>query len=499
MRKMNNVCRRSMAILYERSKIRIPTRKLLINNEWVNSSNELVFKTYDPYTEKTITELQLASKDDVDIAVKSARKAFEEGPWAKTSAKERSRLLYRLADLIEENIQELAALESLNNGKTYSDALNGDLPMTVNLFRYYAGLTEKIQGKTIPVPGPHFCYTIEEAVGVCGLITPWNYPLVIAAMKLAPALAAGCTVVLKPAEQTPLSSLRLGELFIEAGFPPGVVNILTGYGDVGQALVAHPQIDKISFTGSTEVGRQILGQNGYPNIKRITLELGGKSANIILDDADVQLALEQSHAGLFGNQGQSCNSGTRLFVHSKIYDEFVEKAVQMAKGRVLGDPFNGETTQGPQINGHQQRKIHEYIYKGIQEKGLILTGDELFSGKGHFVNPTVFVDVKDEMTIAREEIFGPVMSILKFENDEEVIRRANASHYGLAAGVFGRDFGRLQHIVKSLRAGSVYANCYDVFLHNTPFGGFKDSGLGRELGKHGLQPYLETKTVVFKE
>ena len=304
---------------------------------------------------------------------------------------------------------------------------------------------------------------------------------------------------MKPAEQTPLSSLRLGELILEAGFPEGVVNILPGFGDVGEALVANPEVDKISFTGSTEVGRQILAKNGHPNIKRITLELGGKSANIILDDADIDSALLHAHAGVFGNQGQSCNAGTRLYVHSKIYDDFVERSVKLAKERILGDPFSAETTQGPQINASQQKKIHGYIKSGLEQNARLLTGKSLYQGKGYFVNPAVFVDVKEEMNIAKEEIFGPVMSILRFNDDAEVVQRANSSHYGLAAGVFGRDFSRVNKIAKSLRAGSVYVNCYDVFQHATPFGGFKDSGIGRELGRHGLTPYLETKTVVFKE
>lgn len=499
MKTLQALTRRNMTQLYDRSKIQLPTRKLLINNEWVDSVSGQELIANDPYFERAITTVQRASKEDARLAIKSARKAFDQGHYPRMSPKSRANLLLKLADLIEKNIDDLAALESLNNGKTFSDARNGDLPMVVNLFRYYGGLAEKIHGKTIPIMGGHFCFTREEPVGVCGLITPWNYPLVIAAMKLGPALAAGCTTILKPAEQTPLSSLRLGELILEAGFPEGVVNILSGFGDVGDALVTHPEVDKISFTGSTEVGRQILAKNGHPNIKRITLELGGKSANIILDDADIESALLLAHAGVFGNQGQSCNAGTRVYVHSKIYDEFVERSVKLAKERVLGDPFSAETTQGPQINAVQQKKIHEYIKSGIEQNAKLLTGKNLYEGKGYFVNPAVFVDVNEKMKIAQEEIFGPVMSILRFDNDAEVIQRANSSHYGLAAGVFGKDFGRVNRIAKALRAGSVYINCYDVFQHATPFGGFKDSGIGRELGKHGLIPYLETKTVVFKE
>ena len=484
---------------FDHKSVKVRQNKLLIDGQWVGSVSGETFASHNPYTEQELARVQKAGKEDVDLAVRAARRAFEDGPWRKMQAEERSRVMYRLADLMEKHVDELAVLESLDNGKPFSDARNIDVPMAINVIRYYAGWADKITGQTIPVTGPYFCFTRQEPVGVCAQIFPWNFPLALATWKLGPALATGCTTVMKPAEQTPLSVLRLGELVLEAGVPAGVVNILTGFGDVGQALVRHPDIDKVSFTGSTEVGREILASNGRPNIKRITLELGGKSANIVLADADVDLAIQQANFGLFFNQGQCCIAGSRTYVHEKVYDEFVEKSVKLAKTRALGDPFHKDTTQGPQISRVQQDRIHDYIEKGHKEGARALLGGERFSGQGHFVNPTIFVDVHDDMTIAKEEIFGPVMSVLKFNDVEDVIRRANRSHYGLGAGVVGRNMSEIFKIVKGLRTGTVYVNCYDIFQQATPFGGFKDSGLGRELGEAGLKAYLESKTVVMQE
>ena len=495
---MKQFLRRSFT-LYDPSKLKIKQDKLLIDGKWVNSAKGETFSSINPFNEKEIAKIAKASPIDVDLAVKAARKAFDNGPWPKMEANERSRLMFKLADLMEQNIDELAALESLDNGKPFKDARAIDLPMAINTIRYYAGWADKIHGQVIPIMGPHFCYTREEPVGVCGLIYAWNFPITLATWKLGPCLATGCVAILKPAEQTPLSVLRLGELALEAGIPAGVINILTGFGDVGQALVAHPGVDKISFTGSTEVGREILSRNGFPNIKRMTMELGGKSPNIILEDADMDLAVQQAHFGLFFNQGQCCVAGSRTFVHSKIYDEFVERSVAHAKKAHLGDPFHHKTTQGPQVDKIQQNKIHDYIEKGKKEGARILTGEETYKGTGYFVNPTVFADVKDNMTIAKEEIFGPVMSILKYDTIDEVIHRSNQSHFGLGAGIVGKDHSKIFKLVKGLRAGSVWVNCYDQFQHTTPFGGFKDSGVGRELGEAGLRAYLETKTVVFLE
>ena len=347
--------------------------------------------------------------------------------------------------------------------------------------------------------GPYFTYTREEPVGVAAGIYAWNYPLVLTSWKLGPALATGCVMILKPAEQTPLSVLRLCELALEAGVPPGVLNILTGYGDVGSALVSHPKIDKISFTGSTEIGREILGKNGHPNIKRMTLELGGKSANIIFNDADLDLAVQKAQFGVFSNQGQCCVAGSRVFVQSKVYDKSIEKSIEATKARILGDPFHHEKTQGPQIDKFQQDKIHDYIKKGISEGAKVAHGGIEYNKTGYFVNPTVFYDVKDHMTIAREEIFGPVMSILKFDTIDEVIKRANESQYGLGAGIVGHQIEDILKLSKEIRAGQIYVNCYDMSQATTPFGGYKNSGLGRELGEHGLRSYLETKTVIIKE
>lgn len=415
------------------------------------------------------------------------------------SGAERGRLMYKLADLMEKHQDELAALEALDNGKPFGFAKAADIALCIKTYRYYAGWADKIHGQTIPIGGPHFCYTKQEPVGVCGQIIPWNFPALMQAWKLGPALATGCTVVMKPAEQTPLTALRVGELIMEAGFPEGVVNIIPGYGPTaGQALAQHKDVDKVAFTGSTEVGYEIMRNSHKHNLKRITLELGGKSANIIMDDADIDLAIQQSQVGLFLNQGQCCIAGSRVFVHEKIYDQFVARTVEVTKKRKVGDPFAADTDQGPQVDSDQFKKIMNFIDIGKKEGGELLTGGKRVGTKGWFVEPTIFAGVQDSMTIAKEEIFGPVMSILKFKNVDEVIQRANASEYGLGAGVVTKSVENALKISNGIRAGTVYVNCYDVFDANTPFGGFKDSGVGRELGEYGLNNYLETKTVIMK-
>ena len=473
--------------------------QLLINGKFVNSSSGKTFDTYNPATEEKICSVQEADAHDVDLAVKAARKAFDEGPWRRMAASERGLLLSKLADLMEKNFDELCALEALDNGKPVNLARGADIPLCIKTYRYYAGWADKIHGQTIPISGPYFCYTKEEPVGVVGQIIPWNFPALMQAWKLGPALATGCTVVMKPAEQTPLTALRIGELIMEAGFPEGVVNILPGYGpSAGQALAQHKLVDKVAFTGSTEIGYEIMRSSHKNNLKRITLELGGKSANIIMDDADIDVAIAQSQVGLFLNQGQCCIAGSRLFVHEKIYDQFVERSAQVAKARKVGDPFGKDTDQGPQIDKDQFGKIMNYIDVGKKEGATLLTGGGRVGKKGWFVEPTVFADVKDDMTIAKEEIFGPVMSILKFKTVDEVIERANNSQYGLGAGVVTKSVDNALKISNGIRAGTVYVNCYDVFDANTPFGGFKDSGIGRENGEAGLKNYLETKTVIIK-
>ena len=481
------------------SQVRPRQTQLLIDGKFVNSQSGKTFDTFNPATEEKIVSVQEADKQDVDRAVKAARKAFDHGPWRRMAASERGRLMYKLGDLIEKNFDEIAALEALDNGKPYSLAKGADIALVLKTIRYYAGWADKIHGATIPIAGPYLSYTKEEPVGVVGQIIPWNFPALMLAWKLGPALATGCTTVVKTAEQTPLTALRIGELIMEAGFPEGVVNILSGYGPTaGAALAQHPLVDKVAFTGSTEVGYEIMKTAHKHNLKRVTLELGGKSANIIMDDADIDLAIQQSQVALYLNQGQCCCAGSRLFVHEKIYDEFVKRSVEVSKARVVGDPFAANTDQGPQVDKDQLDKILGFIESGKKEGAKLLTGGKRHGTKGFFVEPTVFADVQDNMTIAKEEIFGPVMSILKFKNVDEVIERANNSHYGLAAGVVTKNIETAIKLSNGIRAGTVYVNCYDVFDANTPFGGFKDSGLGRELGEAGLRNYLESKTVIIK-
>lgn len=478
----------------------VPTAtKLLINNQWVPSESGKTFTTFNPATGQEIAQVAEADAADVNNAVKAARTAFERGPWRKTSASERGRLLNHLADLIERNGEELAYLESLDNGMPLTLARSVALPLTLGLFRYYAGWADKNQGKTIPVSGDYFCYTRHEPVGVCGQITPWNFPLLMYSMKLGPALATGNTVVLKPAEQTPLTALRIGELIVEAGFPPGVVNMLPGFGPTaGAALANHMDVDKIAFTGSSEVGHLIMEAAGRSNLKRVSLELGGKSPNIVFADADMEQAIEGSHLALFFNQGQACCAGSRLFVEERVYDEFVEKSVARAARRTVGDPFDEGTEQGPQIDGTQFEKIMSYIEGGKREGADLLTGGKRVGDQGYFIEPTVFAGVRDDMKIAREEIFGPVMSILKFHHLDEVIERANKTTYGLAAAVWTRDISKAHAIANSVKAGTVWVNCFDVFDAAAPFGGFKQSGIGREMGEYGLHEYTEVKTVTLK-
>ncbi len=488
-----------MATLVNELPVAVGETKLLINNRWVNSRSGKTFPTINPSTGEEICRVSEADEADVNEAVKAARHAFEKGPWKKMSAAERGRLIYKLADLIEEHADELARLEALDNGKPAHVAKSADLGLAVATYRYYAGWADKIQGKTIPIAGDYFSYTRLEPVGVVGQIIPWNFPILMQCWKLAPALAAGNTVVMKPAEQTPLTALRIGELILEAGFPEGVVNILPGYGPTaGAAISSHMDIDKVAFTGSTEVGKLIMKAAATSNLKRVTLELGGKSPNIVFADADMDQAVEGCHFALFFNQGQCCCAGSRLMVEAKCYDEFVEKSIARAKKRRVGDPFDPETEQGPQVDVDQFDKIMGYIESGKKEGASLLAGGKRVGSKGYFIEPTVFGDVKDDMTIAQEEIFGPVMSIIKFNNMDEVVDRANRTMYGLAAAVWTRDIGKAHAIANNVRAGTVWVNCYDVFDPGAPFGGFKQSGIGREMGEYGLQQYSEVKTVTIK-
>src|SRR6267154_1148047 len=444
--------------------------KLLINNRWVPSESGKTFATINPSTGEEICQVAEADAADVDKAVKAARAAFE-GPFRKMRASERGRLLYRLADLIEANADELARLETLDNGKPLSIAMDGDF----------------------------FCYTRHEPIGVVGQIIPWNYPMLMQSWKLAPALATGNTVVMKPAEQTPLSALRIGELLLEAGYPEGVVNILPGFGPTaGAALARHMDVDKVAFTGSTEVGRLIMTAAAQSNLKRVTLELGGKSPNIVFADTDLDAAVEGAHMGIFVNQGQSCCAGSRVFVEEKIYQQFVEKSVARAAKRRVSDPLDPTTDQGPQVDQSQFDRIMGYIESGRTEGATLACGGERVGNRGYFIRPTVFADVQDDMTIAREEIFGPVMSVIAFKDVDEAIARANNTDYGLAAGVWTSDIKKAHAVANGVRAGTVWVNCYHVLDTRAPFGGFKQSGMGRELGEYALHEYTEVKTVTVK-
>ncbi|RIK69187.1 MAG: betaine-aldehyde dehydrogenase [Planctomycetota bacterium] len=479
--------------------VKIKYTKCLIDGEWVDAVAGRTFETINPATGDVLTHVAEGDEPDVDKAVRAARKAFETGPWPKMTASQRGRLLYRLADLIEQHKEELAALETLDNGKPIKDSLNADLPLTIACYRYYAGWADKIHGKTIPVNGPFFCYTRHEPIGVVGQIIPWNFPLLMQAWKWGPALATGNTVVLKPAEQTPLTALYVGQLALEAGFPPGVINIIPGMGPTaGGAIAKHMDIDKVAFTGSTEVGRIIMEAAAKSNLKRVSLELGGKSPNIVFADADADAAIQGAYFGLFFNQGQCCCAGSRLFVEESIHGQFVEKLIGIAKSRRVGDPFDTKTHQGPQVSREQFDRVMNYIDIGNKQGAKLVTGGSRVGDRGFFVEPTVFDGVRDDMTIAQEEIFGPVLCVMPFKDMDEVIGRANNSIYGLAAAVWTKDIQKAMKISNSVRAGTVWVNCYDVFDAAAPFGGYKQSGIGRELGEYALEHYCEVKTVTMK-
>ena len=475
---------------------KVSNQKLFINGKWVNSISGKTFATLNPATGQEICQVAEADSADVDLAVKAARKAFESGPWKKMSAAERGRRINKLADLMEKNLPELAALESLDNGKPLRDSLNADLPLSIKAYRYYAGWCDKTHGKTIPVEGEYFCYTKHEPVGVVGQIIPWNFPLLMVAWKWAPALATGCTIVLKPAEQTPLTALRMAELAQEADIPDGVINVVPGFGPTaGAAITSHMDIDKVAFTGEGSTGQLVMQAAAKSNLKRVSLELGGKSPNVVFADADLDAAVEGAYFGLFFNQGQCCCAGSRLFVEENIHDAFVEKLVARAKKQRVGDPFDMATTQGPQISQEQCDRIMGYIDVGVSEGANLLSGGKRVGSKGYFIQPTIFSGVKDNMRIAKEEIFGPVMNILKFKDVDEVVQRGNKTFYGLAAAIWTKDITKAHRLANSLRAGTVWVNCYDVFDAAAPFGGFKMSGIGRELGEYALSLYTEVKTV----
>src|SRR5579859_5433395 len=472
--------------------------KMLIGGKWVEAASGKRFKTVNPATGEVLAELAEGDAEDINRAVAAARQAFEHGPWQKLMPAQRGQLLWKLADLVEQHADELAMLETLDNGKPIKYSRAADVPLTADHFRYFAGWATKLEGDTIPVSVPNMLtYTLREPLGVVGQIIPWNFPLQMAAWKLAPALACGNTVVLKPAEQTPLTALRLGELMCEAGFPDGVVNIVPGFGETaGAALVAHPDVDKIAFTGSTEVGRKII-QASAGNLKKLTLELGGKSPNIIFPDCDLKFAIRGALNAIFFNQGEVCTAGSRLFIHQSVYDEVLSGLTAASSKMHLGHGIDPQTDMGPLISQEQLSRVMSYIESGKQAGATPTIGGKRPDGdlaQGYFLEPTVFDHVHDDMRIAREEIFGPVVVAMPFEGIEEVAARANASLYGLAAGVWTNDLKKAHKMVKALKAGVIWVNTYNQFDAAAPFGGYKQSGYGREMGHEVLDAYTQTKT-----
>jgi len=481
--------------MISKEEIKIKPGKLFINGKWVNSVSGKTFDTLNPATEEVVTCVAEGDKVDIDLAVTAARKAFEEGAWRKMEARERGRVLLRIMELIEKNKEELALLETLDNGKPISETANADLPLVIDCLMYYAGWADKIHGETIPVRGEFFNYTLREPVGVVGQIIPWNFPLLMAAWKIAPALACGNTVVLKPAEQTSLTALRLGELCQEAGLPDGVLNIVPGYGPTaGAALAEHMDVDKIAFTGADTTGRIIM-QAASKNLKRISLELGGKSPNIVFADSDIDSAVAGAMTGIFFNQGEVCCAGSRLFLEKSIHDEFVDKLSNKATGMRVGNPEDAGTQMGAQVSKEQFDKILGYIDTGKQEGAMLVTGGERCGEKGYFIKPTIFDAVDNNMKIAREEIFGPVVSAITFDDVSEVVRQSNLSIYGLAAAVWTRDIKKAHRLARELKAGTIWINTYNSLDAASPFGGFKQSGFGRELGVHALELYTQIKSV----
>ncbi|KAG0597465.1 hypothetical protein M758_UG341200 [Ceratodon purpureus] len=470
--------------------------KLFINNDFVDSVSGKTFPVVDPRSEEVSVEVAQADVEDVDRAVKAARRAFDEGPWPRLPGCERARILNRMADLMDEHKDEISALDTLSMGKVYDFARLAEAPLAIGLFRYYAGWCDKTHGMVLPTEGPFHAYTLHEPIGVVGSILPWNAPFYLLAMKVAPALACGNTIVLKPAQQSPLSALLIAKIAAEAGLPEGVLNVVTGYGDAGMHIASHMDVDKVAFTGSTEVGREIMVGAARSNLKPVILELGGKSPFIIFEDADMDAAVEQSHQAIFYNQGQMCVAGSRTFVHENVYDDYLERAKTRAENRVVGDPFKSGVEHGPQADKVQYNKVMSYIQAGKDEGARLVTGGDRVGHKGYYIQPTIFADVEDDMRICREEIFGPVMSVIKFKTVEEVIKRSNQSEYGLGATIMSKNVDTINNVTRALKAGTVWINAYGILTPSAPFGGYKKSGFGRENGAHALANYQQVKSVI---
>jgi len=470
-------------------------RKMFIDGKWVDSASGKTFPTYNPATGEVMAQVAEGDREDINRAVKAARKAFDSGKWTKMTASQRGVLIWKLGDLLEQRLEEFAQIESLDNGKPLAIARVADVPLAADLFRYMAGWATKIEGNTIPFHPKFHAYTRREPVGVAGQIIPWNFPLLMAAWKLGPALATGCTVVLKPAEQTPLSALLLAELIAEAGFPEGVVNVVPGYGETaGAALAAHPDVDKIAFTGSTEVGKLIV-QAAAGNLKKVSLELGGKSPNIVFDDADMKSTIPGAASAIFFNHGQCCCAGSRLYIEKANFDNVVSGVADEAKKIRVGPGFEPDTDMGPLVSKEQLDRVTSYLESGFKEGAEAVVGGHKKSGGGYFVEPTVMVKTNPDMKVVREEIFGPVVCAMPFTDEDKIVAEANQSEYGLAAAVWTSDIKKAHRIANKLRAGTVWINCYNVFDAALPFGGYKQSGWGREMGHEVLEAYTEVKTV----
>lgn len=473
------------------------TKKLLIGGQWVDSASGKTFATFNPATGEAIADIAEGDKEDVDKAVAAARKAFESGPWPAMKPAERTRLLWRLADLIDENADQLAELETLDNGKPIMHSRHVDVPASAEHFRYMAGWATKLEGNTLGIsaPGDYHAYTLREPVGVCGQIIPWNFPLLMAAWKLGAALACGCTTVLKPAEQTPLTAVRLGELFCEAGFPDGVVNIVQGFGETaGASLASHPGVDKVAFTGSTEVGKLIV-KGAAGNLKKVSLELGGKAPNIVFNDCDIDAVIPAAAGAVFFNQGEVCCAGTRLFVQKDNFDKVVGGISEIAKNMKVGPGLDQTTEMGPLVSDEQFERVTGYLKAGEAEGARAAAGGHAKDGKGYFVEPTILVDTNPNMKVVREEIFGPVICAMPFNDVDEIAKSANDTNYGLSAGIWTKDVSKAHKLAAKLKAGTVWVNCYNVFDAAMPFGGYKESGWGREMGHDALELYTQKKSV----